>query len=174
MAAAERTGSLRERAGRKFTAFLALAGYLYVCLGALMFLKSTILQDVGISFTAWGVAAFKALLLAKFMLLGEALHIGDAHKHRPLIWPTLYKSVVFLVFLLILTVLEECLVGLYRGRSLAGSVAQAVGPTFPHGLATSLIMLLILVPYFALRSLGEVFGDGLLLRLFFANRRALG
>ena len=54
----------------------------------------------------------KALLLAKFMLMGRMLQIGKRFRNKPLIWPTLYHSLMFLLLLLILTTLEELLVGL--------------------------------------------------------------
>jgi hypothetical protein len=133
-------------------------------------LKGAILQGVGVSFTVFGVAAVKAMILAKFMLVGRALHIGDAHRHRPLIWPTLYRSLVYLILLLVLTTVEEVVVGFIHGRPLAASLAHVVGPTLAQGVATSLIMFLILLPYFAFRSLGEVIGDRNLVRLFFVSR----
>lgn len=162
--------SLHARALEELRAFLLLAAYLYVCLGALLLLKAAILEGAGIAFTAWGVAAVKSLVLAKFMLLGRALHIGERLRYRPLIWPTLYRSGVFLILLLGLTAIEEIIVGFLHGRDLASSLAHVVGPTLPQGLAVSLIMFLILLPYFAFCSLGEVLGEGTLVRLFLIDR----
>jgi lauroyl/myristoyl acyltransferase len=39
-------------------------------------------------------------------------------------------------------------------------------------VATILIIFLILVPYFAFRSLGDIVGDKMLVRLFFERRRS--
>lgn len=124
--------SLQARALEELRAFLLLAAYLYVCLGALLLLKATTPEESGIPFTAWGIAAVKSLVLAKFMLLGHALHIGERHRHRPLIWPTLYSSLVFLILLLVLTAIEEIIVGLLHGRNLAASLAHVIGPTRPR------------------------------------------
>ena len=112
--------ALREKAVGEFKELFALAAYLYICLGAIVLLKSSILRDAGISFPVWGIAAAKSLILAKFMLVGSALHLGERYQHRPLIWPTLYRSLIFLLLLLILTTCEELLVGLINGRPLAG------------------------------------------------------
>ena len=60
-------------------------------------MKSAILNDVGVEFDAWGIAAVKALLLAKFMLIGKALRLGE--KNEPLAWPTLYQSLLTLILL---------------------------------------------------------------------------
>ena len=162
--------SLRHRAAEEFKEMLALTAYLYVCLGALMLLKSAILQEVGIDFDLWGIAIVKALVLAKFMLLGRAANLGTRYKHRPLIWPTLHMAFMFLLLLLVLSTVEEVVVGLIHHRTLADSLAHVVGPTFFIGFATSFIMFLVLVPYCAFRVLGGVLGDRYLIRMFFIER----
>jgi hypothetical protein len=76
-------------------------------------------QAEGISFAPWAFAAIKALLCAKFLLIGRMFGIGDglASKH-PLILSTLYKSIAFLIVLGLLTVLEEILMGRLHGSRL--------------------------------------------------------
>ena len=162
--------SLGQKALVEFKEMLALTAYLYVCLGALMLLKSAILQEVGVSFDVWGLAIIKALVLAKFMLIGRAAKIGERYRHHPLIWPTLHMALMFLILLLILTTLEEVVVGLIHGRALADSLTHVVGPTFFVGFATSFVMFLVLVPYCAFRVLGDVIGDEYLIRMFFIER----
>lgn len=53
------------------------------------------------------------------MLLGNALKLGAHNTTRPLIWPTLRKAVAFLALLIILTIIEEAVVGLFHGQSIA-------------------------------------------------------
>jgi hypothetical protein len=100
------------------------------------------------------------------------LQIGKRFRNKPLIWPTLYHSLMFLVLLLILTTLEELLVGLIEGRALADSLAHVVGPTFYQGVAVSLLMFLILLPYSAFTCLGDVLGEREVFRLFFVDPSA--
>ena len=161
---------LRHRAAEELKEFLALTAYFYICLGALMLLKSAILQDVGISYTAWGVAIVKALVLAKFMLLGGAAKIGTRFRDKPLIWPTLHMSLLFFVLLLVLTTVEELVVGLVHRRTSLESLAHVVGSPFYVALANSLIMFLILVPYCAFKCLGDALGHHYLARMFFVER----
>jgi hypothetical protein len=163
--------SLRQKAAGEFKEMAALAFYLYICLGAVLLLKSAILRDFGISFTIWGVAAVKALLLAKFMLVGSALRLrlGDRFRDRPLIWPTLYRALMYLVLLLVLTTVEELVVGVIRHRPLAESLTHVVGPNVFEGTAVCLVLFLILVPYSAFVSLADVLGKRETLRLFFVD-----
>ena len=91
----------KELLGEKVTSelreFAVLSGYLYVCFTALAYFKASILQAHEIDFAPWAFAAIKALVSAKFMLIGRALNLGEGFKSYPLIVPTLYKSCIFVV-----------------------------------------------------------------------------
>jgi hypothetical protein len=159
-----------QKITEEFKEFVVIAIYLYVFFAALIYLRATILQAHGVAYAHFGLAAAKALICAKFVLVGQALHLGERHKNRPLIWPIFYKSAVFLVFLLALNALEEIIVGLIHHRPIAESVVEVGGGTLPQLVATSFICLLMLMPFFAFKTLGEVVGESNLLRLFFGAR----
>ena len=163
------TASFREKALREFKEMAALSLYLYICLGAVLLLKAAVLQDAGVSSVVWGIAAVKALLLEKFMLLGRALHLGKRFRDKPLIWPTLYHALMFLILLLVLTTIEEIVVASLRHRPLFDSLTHVVGHTVFEGIAVCLILFLILVPYSAFVCLTDVLGERETLRLFFVD-----
>jgi hypothetical protein len=98
------------------------------------------------------------------------LHIGERLKTLPLIWPTLYKSLTFLILLLILNAVEEVVVGVIHHRSIVDSIASIGGGTLDQLIATSFIGMLVLAPFFAFRSLGEVVGERNLVSIFFTHR----
>jgi hypothetical protein len=107
------------------------------------------------------------------MLLGNALKIGERSRTAPLIWPTLHKAVGLLLLLLVLTIVEDAVVGLIHGQSIAASLAELLGPRLWETLANILIMLLVLIPYCAFRVLGEALGEGRLTRMFFVAREPM-
>ena len=162
--------AIRSKLAEEFRAMAALAAYLYVCFAAVTLFKSAILREAGIHYEIWGLAAIKALIMAKFMLVGRMLHVGMRYQNKPLIWPTLYRSLMYLIVLLILTTLEELIVGFIHGRAVADSLTHVVGPNLFQGLAFCLIMFLILVPYSAFTALSEVLGERETIRLFFVSR----
>jgi hypothetical protein len=165
--------TLPQRAVHEFREFAILTVYLYITLGAVIAMKTAVLHTQGIEFAPWGVAIVKALLLAKFMLIGRALKIGERDKTRPLIWPTLYKAFAFLMLLVVLTIIEEAVVGLFHGQAIATSLGDLFGRRLEETLAGYLIMLLVLIPYFALGVLGEALGKGRLARMFFFERESM-
>jgi hypothetical protein len=164
--------TVKERVAGELREFAVVAVYLWVCFTALAYLKFAILQAHGIAFAPFGFAAVKALICAKFVSVGHALHVGERFTRQPLIWPTLHKSVAFLLLLILLNVAEEIIVGWMHDRALADSLQEIGGGTLDQLIATAIIMLLILIPFFAFRALGDLVGERNLVRLFFEPRRA--
>src|SRR4051812_24692281 len=156
---AESSRRLRERALDEFKAFALLAVYLYICLGAVILYKSAVLNSVGVDFEIWGIVAVKAMVLAKFMLLARILHAERRHRDKPLIWPICNHALVFLVVLLLLTTIEELILGAIHHRPILVSLTHVVGPTVLQGGAACLIMFLILLPYSAFTCLADALGE---------------
>jgi len=52
------------------------------------------------------------------LLVGRAMKIGE-RSTRPLIWPTLHKAAAFLILLVVLTIIEDVVVGLIHHQSIA-------------------------------------------------------
>ena len=162
--------TLHQRAIRELKEFAIFAVYFYITLGSVILLKTAVLRAQGIEFAPWGIAVVKAAVLAKFMLLGNAMKIGEGTNTNPLIWPTLHKAFVFLVLLIVMTIIEEAVLGMFHHQSVAASLGELVGPRLEETIAGFLIMLLVLIPFFAFRALGEALGEGELPRLFFVDR----
>jgi hypothetical protein len=76
----------------------------------------------------------------------------------------------FLLVLGLLTVIEEAVVGHLHGETLAASLGKIGGGTFAQFVATSVILFLVLIPFFAFRALGEITGEKTLVRLYLAPR----
>jgi hypothetical protein len=168
--ATETKAPLHQRAVHELKEFAILTIYLYVTLGAVVLMKTAVLHTQGIEFAPWGIAIVKALVLAKFMMLGNAMGIGERYPTSPLIWPTLHKAFVFLLLLVVLTIIEEAVVGLFHQQSIVASLSDLVGRRLEETLAGFVILLLVLIPFFAFRVLGEALGEGKLERMFFVER----
>jgi hypothetical protein len=133
-------------------------------------LKGSILHAHGIAYAPWLFAMVKALICAKFLMMGRVLGFEEIFKSYPLMVPTLFRSFAFLALLIALTVVEEAVVGFFRGETFSESMLNVGGGTLEQQIATSIVLLLIFMPYFAFRALGEVVGVQGLVRLFFQHR----
>ena len=163
--------AIAERAEIEAKELFFLTLYLFIVFSALLFLKSAILEAQGVHWGYWGFAAIKALLVAKFILIGRALHIGEGLRIRPLIWQTLHKAIAFTIFVAILTVIEDAAIGMaIHGKTFAQSTADLGGGTLRQMIATEFIVFLVFIPLFAFGALSEVMEDKALVRTFFVER----
>lgn len=163
--------AIAERAEIEAKELFFLTLYLFIVFSALLFLKSAILEAQGVHWGYWGFAAIKALLVAKFILIGRALHIGEGLRTRPLIWQTLHKDIAFTIFVAILTVIEDAAIGMaIHGKTFAQSTADLGGGTLRQMIATEFIVFLVFIPLFAFGALSEVMEDKALVRTFFVER----
>lgn len=149
--------------------YLIVSAYLYVCFGALLLYKASLMSESGVHTLSLGFAAGKALILGKFVLIGEAARIGASGRSRSLLHLIARRTVLFLVLLVALTIVEEILVGRAHGRSMAQTLAEFGGKSLPETLATCLLLLLILVPLVTAIELNRVLGHGALRRLLLAS-----
>ncbi|MBY3757316.1 hypothetical protein [Azospirillum formosense] len=159
-----------QRLAHEFEEYAIVAAYLYVCFGAILLYKGSVLEDHGIAVPYYGVGLAKALILGKFMLIGQAFHLGERYRKRPLIVAVLFQSAIFLVMLAALTYGEEILVGAMRGRTVAQSIADIANGKWQEIAATCFLLWLILLPYFGVRQIGRALGDGVLRRMLFGRR----
>lgn len=165
--------TLPQRAIHEFKELAIVTLYLYITLGAVILFKTAVLHTHGVSFAPWGIAIVKAAVLAKFMLIGRAMKIGERKTISPLIWPTLYMAFAFLVLLIVMTIIEEAVVGLFHHQSIAASLGDLFGPRLQETFTGYLIMLLVLIPYSAFLVLGDALGEGRLARMFFVEREPM-
>ena len=156
---------IARKASHELLEYAAISVYLYVCLGSLLLYKAAILRSEGIAYAPYGLGLVKALILGKFIVAGRALKVGERFESRPLIYPILHKSLAFLVLLIGLDLAEEVIAGWLHGRSLAETFVVVTGDSWLQILATCLIFLLILVPYFAYHELSRRLGGGALSRM---------
>jgi hypothetical protein len=159
--------TVRQRAAHEIKELAIISAYLYVTIGSVILMKAAVLHTEGIGFAPWGIAIVKAVVLGKFVLLGNLAHVGGRKISGPLIWPTLRRALAILVLLIILTIIEEVVVGLFHHQSVAASLGELFGTRLQETLAGYLIMLLVLIPFFAFRVLSEALGEGRLERMFF-------
>jgi len=162
--------SWKDRFFREMVDFWFTFVYLALVFAAFTQYRRFVLAAHDIEYTNYWVAVIKALVLAKVILIGEAVRLGRGLEEKPLIYPTVYKTVVFGVFVFVFTVIEHAIKGLWHGDGLMGGVAEYFGRGIHELLAGFLIMFVALLPYFAIRELGRVYGAEKIRALFFSRR----
>lgn len=156
----------KEEIWQELTTFL-----LYFCFFALFFCTFTlyrqlILDQYELGYIHYSYSLFEAFILAKMILLGQKLKLGERFEGRPLLLVTLYKTLIFMVFVLLMTVGEHLLTGAIKGKSMAEIFTHLFEKGLYEIFAELLVVAFVFVLFFAFVETGRVLGGQKLYDLF--------
>lgn len=166
----ERKQTLKTKAVHELKEYLVVSFYLWIFLAMFVEFKSLTLAREHIDFVAHGVALINALVLGKFLLIARAFNLGKQAENAPLIYPTLLKSAILAVIVVILKIIEDMIVGHFHGKSAAESIADLGGGSGKAMFIMTVMLFVVLVPLTAFGELGRVVGEEKLHALFLRPR----
>jgi len=164
------TAPFKERAIEEFKVFWVVAAFLALMFGAFTTYRRLILSEFGISYLHYGVALIEALVVAKVILIGQALGIGKRFERGPLIVAALVKAVLYGAFVAAFSVLEHWIEALVHGKDLASVWHEFAGLGKDEILARMLMVIVAFIPFFALWEVDVALGKGKLLALLLQRR----
>jgi len=163
-------GRLTEKVRHELIEYAFNVVYLTLVFAAFLQYRRFLLAEYSITYTNYWLALIGALILGKVIMIGSVVRFGRWLEHKPLIVPTIYKALLFCVFVAVFRVVEYAIRGLLRGDG----PARALGEFFAQKgmdevLANSLVVLAALIPFFAVKELGRVLGRERISALFFRD-----
>ena len=167
---AARRSRAAEIALRELKHFGTVFLYLAVVFGLFTLHQFVVLANNGLSYTFYGASLINAAILAKIMHVAEAFHFGEKFAGKPLVFPIVYKSVMFGLLLVFAYILEEIVVGLLKGESLAQARPNLGGGTLAGIAAVAVIMCVALIPFFAFKEIRRSLGNSAFNSLLFKGR----
>ena len=148
--------------------------YLTLVFAAFTQYRRFILAAYDITYTNYWVALIEALILAKVIMIGAVFRLGRGLEDKPLIFPTLYKTAVFVLFVGAFTVIEYMIKGLWKGTGLMGGLDELLEKWPNELIAFALVVFVAFIPFFGVRELGRVLGQDKIGALFFRRRADQG
>src|SRR5690349_9578287 len=112
---------LKQRLAHEFLRYWINVAYLAVFFGVFELYRKLVLAEHGINYVHYGAALIEALVLAKIILIGDAIGLNRGFENKPLIFPTLHKTIVFSLFVGLSAIGEHLVEGKFQGSSLAES-----------------------------------------------------
>jgi hypothetical protein len=140
--------NLKERAVHQLREFLAMFIYLWVLLTLFVINQSAVLAREHHNYQAHFFAFINALILAKILLIGEDLHLGNRFRDKPLLYSIFYKCFVFTIFFIGVHLLERVIVGVWSGRTIAQSFPDIGGGSLNGILSLGATVFVALIPFF--------------------------
>ena len=142
--------SLKQKALPEFKRYWIISLYLMIFLGCFNLYRRLILTGLGVDdVTSYGWKLIEALVLAKVIMIGEVLHIGERHERAHLIVPVVRKTLLFGLFIVFFNALERVVMGLIHKESWDGIVHGLFEYGTDEMLARTVVMMVALVPFSA-------------------------
>ena len=159
MTSAAPHASARDRLLHEIRSYAQTTLYLVVCFGAVQIYRAAVLTEESVHVANYSFALAKAVVIAKFMMVGEAVKATRRIQGEPLWRGVLRGSLLLMLILFALTVVEELLVGAFRGLHPGQVLHEHVdGGRWAEFLAHCLLLWMILLPYLTLKHMAEVMG----------------
>jgi len=159
-----------EKLKHGFLQLAIVTFYLYVCFGAIIVYKAAVLKSYNIEFAPWGLGIVKALVVAKFIEVGELMHLEKRLPGMTLAWYLACKVAVFAALIVALSFLEEGVAAVLHGRTLLEGFSEFAQMGWLLILSESLLLCLILIPLLGLGAINDALPEGQLHRMFFGHR----
>jgi len=165
---------LKAKLGEEIRELLSTAAYLALFLCAFAAYRSLITSEITDQtvYVRFGVSIVTALVVAKFILVGDALHLGQ-RRVRPtrLITRTLQKAILYSLLVFVFAVLEKIVEGLIHRETVGYTLDRLIHLGRDEIGARTLVIFVALIPFFAFRELAHMAGSDDTFKLVFQRQR---
>ena len=118
----------------------------------------------------WWAPLIEAAVLAKVVMIGDALHLGRRLNHHYLLISAFYRTFVFGLFAGCCKILETYVAGNFHHESWTTSLHHLTSQGWPEILGSSLIVVVAFLPFFTYKELESVIGAGRLRGILFGAK----
>jgi hypothetical protein len=154
----------------EFRAVIAPTLFFFVGFNLILFTKRLMLSQYLIQFTGFAIATTGALIVGKVVLVAEKMPLLRRFDRAPLVYPILFKTVVYAMLVFIARLLEALVHFLFEGGAFGHGrfVEDLLGRfSWNRFIATQLWIFVLFLLYVTASELNALFGDGELFRIFF-------
>jgi hypothetical protein len=165
-----RSERLAKKIGHELIEYGVNVAYLTLVFTTITVYRRLLLATYDIVYADYWIPLIEAVILGKVISIGGLFHLGRSLESKPLIYPTIYKTVAFTLLVVVFKLAEHAVVGLVTGEGLAAGIAEFTAQGWEVTLANGIVLCVALIPFFAMKELGRVLGRAEIARLFFGRR----
>lgn len=156
------TLSLKSRLAEELRRYALVSLYLFICFGTIVLYEASQSPTKDPNLLSFGAALIKALVIGKFLLIGEAMRPGSRIDTPSFVRRIAWRTLGMLIVLVILKLIEELVIGLVHGAAVSEIADELLSEHWIAIMGPLLLMLLILIPLMAAIELRRILGpDGM-------------
>lgn len=145
--------------------------YFFIAFNILIVNERLILLEYKVNFNDFARPAIGALVVAKLLILVNMLPFINAFPNKPLIWNTIWKTMIYWICGLCFQVIESIVELAFKYESLFSAYQRTVSNVqSPRFAVVQMWLFVLLLMFVALQELVRVLGPGKVRALFFGSR----
>lgn len=157
-----------EKTKEELFAVLPPTLFFFVALHICALIRTLMARAAGIQPSSTITIAVAALILGKAVLLADMLPFVDRYPAKPLIYPVLWKTAIYLLVSGLIHYAERLFdFARQAGGIAAGNERLLAEIVWPHFWAIQIVLFVLILMYCTTRELVRVIGRDRVLRLFF-------
>lgn len=140
--------------------------YLAFFLVSFAWYRRLVLASYHIHYASYFMPLIESAILAKVIMLGDVLHIGQRFRNRALGFVTIYRALTFSVLAVLFTLLEHVVEAVIRKKTIAEGLTEVFDKGFDELMASYVLIVVAFLPFFAIKEIERVFGAARVRELF--------
>lgn len=145
--------------------------YFFIAFVLILTTKRMILSEYQISWTGFGAAVVGAILAGKVVLMVDKLPFVDKFPNRPLIYNTLWKSLLYFLVALVVCYLDQLVHFLRKHEGLMEANRHLwTEVVWPHFWLLQMWLVVLFLIFCAMRELIRVIGKDKFIHMFFGGQ----
>ncbi len=132
--------------------------FLLVFLWAFTWYRRLILAEYHIQYSGYWAPLLQAAILAKIVMIGDALHLGRKFQNKPRAITALYRTVVYSILVVLFSFAEHIIGAKIHGKTAADGIAEIANKGIDEILAWCVVFFAAFLPFFLLKEVERAFG----------------
>jgi hypothetical protein len=150
----------KSRLAHELKTYAIVSAYLFICFSVILFYDASTSTGPSASAIGIGAALAKALVLGKFILMGELMNPGSRVTAPTLLHRITWRTLGMLLVLIVFKLIEELIVAAVHGQGAGEAFGELMHQPWRSLVAPTLMMLLILIPLMTAIELDRALGEG--------------
>jgi len=166
MADQEIKKSWKQKFLHEFNEYWMNVIYMALVFSAIIFYRRLVLAHYEIYLDDYFSGVVKALVIAKVVMIGAFLRISRKFEHKPLIFPVLYKAVLFTLWVMLFDIAEAFIRIFINNPVFMEAINELKSHMNNLWLGGALLIFFSFIPFFAFKELVRVLGKEKIRELF--------
>jgi len=160
MAAQSDKKTLKQKLLHEISEYLINVVYLAIFFGAFAVARRLTLAHFDVYVADYFVGIIKALIIGKVIMIGAFMRISHVYENKPLIIPVFYKTILFVICVIIFDIIEVLIKETIKLQYLADAYQFLMVEHFSKLWLGGVIMIFVsFIPFFASKELSRVIGQ---------------